>query len=84
MRLIAFTATLLPTVAFAALDQPQGSGGVGLGDMAGVLVASIAVGWVVHQVAKASGRYSPSTEGMITAVAALCGGPLLWYVLQRF
>ena len=83
MRLIAITAALLPAIACAALDQPQGSGGLGMGDIAGLLVASVVVGWVTHQVVQASGRYSPQDEGMITAVAALFGGPVLWYVIQQ-
>ena len=83
MRWIAATAALLPATVCAAFDQPQGSGGLGMGDIAGLLLASVAVGWVTHQVVQASGRYSPQDEGRITAVAALFGGPFLWYVLQQ-
>ena len=84
MRLITLAAALVPATACAALDQPPGSGGLGMGDIAGVLVASAAVGWVTHQVVQASGRYSPQDEGMITAVAALFGGPVLWFILKQF
>ena len=85
MRWIATAAALLPLPALACLERPGSScGGLGLTSLIGAVVTSCAVGWVVHQVLDASGKYTPEGAAAITAVAGLLGGPLLWYILQRF
>ena len=78
MRWIAAAASLLPLPALACLENPGSScGGLGLTSVIGVVVASCAVGWVVHQVLDASGKCTPEDAAAITAVVVLIAGPLL-------
>lgn len=71
----------LPFAAQAAIDQPSGpAGSIGVENLVWLVVLSCAVGWVTRELLQSSGRHTPENEAMITAVAALIGGPLLTWL----
>lgn len=81
MRRLLLIPAAIPTFANAALDQPAGpAGSIGVENLVWLVVLSCAVGWVTREFLQSSGRHSPENEAMITAVAALIGGPLLTWL----
>lgn len=81
MKLIFLLSVGISRLAHAALDQPAGpAGSIGAENLVWLVVLSCAVGWVTREVLQSSGRHTPESEAMITAVAALTGGPLLTWL----
>lgn len=71
----------LSFAAQAALDQPSGpAGSIGAETLVWLVVMSGAVGWITREIVQSSGRHTPEGEAMITAMAALIGGPLLTWL----
>lgn len=83
MNWIAAIAMLIPFTASACLAHAQPSGGMGLANLFGVLVANCVVGWATYRIAMSSGKRGPAAAAKITAVASLFGGPLLWFLLTH-
>jgi hypothetical protein len=83
MKWIAAAAALIPFTASACLAHAQPSGGMGLANLFGVVVANCVVGWATYRIAMSSGKREPAAAAKITAVASLFGGPLLWFILTH-
>lgn len=83
MNWIAAAAVLMPLTASACLAHAQPSGGMGLTNLFGVMVANCVVGWATYRITMSSGKREPAAAAQITAVASLFGGPLLWFILTH-
>ena len=82
MRKIAALFALMPAIASAGLDRGgnvinEDGGGVGLANLIATTVVCVGVGWLVKTIMDSTGRYTPETTAMATAVAGLFGGPLI-------
>lgn len=82
MRKIAATIALMPAIASAGLDRGgnvinEDGGGIGLANLIATTVVCIGVGWLVKTIMDSTGRYTPETTAMATAVAGLFGGALI-------
>ena len=79
---IATLLALIPGMAVAALDRGgnvinEDGGGIGLANLIATTVVCIGVGWLVKTIMDSTGRYTPETTAMATAVAGLFGGALI-------
>jgi hypothetical protein len=75
---------LVAHIASAAADPPRGPVGlVNVLNLAYLLALSSGAGWLAHQVAQTSGRFTPRIEAVISGASALILGPLLWFALFR-
>lgn len=82
MRKIAAIFALMPAIACAGLDRGgnvinEDGGGIGLANLIATTVVCIGVGWLVKTIMDSTGRYTPETTAMATAVAGLFGGALI-------
>ena len=81
---IATLLALIPGMAVAALDRGgkvinEDGGGIGLANLIAttVVCVGVGVGWLVKTIMDSTGRYTPETTAMATAVAGLFGGALI-------
>lgn len=81
MRSVLLVFTGIPAYSYAALDlRAARAGSIGVENLVWLVVLSCAVGWTTREVLQFSGRHTPESEAMITAAAALIGGPLLTWL----